>query len=118
VPDIPAVRYEFRTEVLISPDILPAEPPVNRDQRQNGVRFAVLIKPEGAADFVQVAQAVFNPVAPNQAPIMPIRVDLEPYRGQEITLRYLTDPRNDKTYDWSVWVDPRVVVLPQRSAAP
>jgi hypothetical protein len=118
VPDIPAVRYEFRTEVLISPDILPAEPPMSRDQRQNGVRFAVLIKSEGAADFVQVAQAVFNPVAPNQAPIMPIRVDLEPYRGQEITLRYLTDPRNDKTYDWSVWVEPRVVVLPQRSAVP
>lgn len=43
-----------------------------------------------------------------EADPIPFSVDLADYRGQIITLRFMTDARANSEYDWALWVDPRV----------
>jgi hypothetical protein len=107
LPDLPTVRYEFRTGVYVRPrgNAADVTPPYD------GVRFVVWVRGEGQTDFVQVGEAIYDDTfSAEQA--LPITVDLAPYQGQTITLRYETDMRGNPNYDWAVWLEPRVIILP------
>lgn len=69
------------------------------DQSEDGVEFRIEI--DGTQVFSHRQKAV-PPVAH--------RIDLAPYGGTTVRLTLITNPIGTPTNDWSLWVQPRVVV--------
>lgn len=71
----------------------------------DGAGFAIWITDEGGIETLGYA-GIYVPGSDN-API-PVTIDLTPYRGQRVTIRYGTEPRAHPDFDWSMWVEPRL----------
>ncbi len=68
--------------------------------KSDGVQYRVLI------DGVDVWQTVTD-----SAEWLPFRIDLAPWKGRTITVRFVTDPgpAGDASFDFSLWGDRRIV---------
>lgn len=77
----------------------------------DGVSFAVQVATAGAKDGKEIFR---RHIDKSQRQIDYESIDLSAYAGQVIRLRLIADPgpAGDATYDWGVWVDPRIVAGP------
>jgi len=97
-------RVSLQTAVYVPP---PETIPENGDRAQaDGAGFAIWIIAEDGVETLGSA-GIYVPGA-DDAPI-PVTIDLTPYRGQRVTIRYGTEPRAHPDYDWAMWVEPRLV---------
>lgn len=71
----------------------------------DGAGFAIWIIDEAGAETLGYA-GIYVPDT-DAAPI-PVTIDLTPYRGQRVTIRYGTEPRAHPDYDWAMWIEPRL----------
>lgn len=71
----------------------------------DGADFSLAVIDE-SGQMQTVFTASFDPTV--QTDPIPFSVDLVDYRGQIITLRFVTDPRSTADYDWALWVEPRL----------
>lgn len=60
-----------------------------------------------AEDGTLTALAEHHRIEPGWQPEV---LDLEPFRGETIVLRFTTDPGPSKRWDWACWGNPRIVV--------
>lgn len=100
VPDKPEVALEFAVGLR---DFPPDE--AERDRKgplSDGVTFTVLVNAEEAYKKHWAKRAWDE-----------ARVDLSPYRGKEVRLRFTTHPgpKDDTGWDWAIWGKPRVAVV-------
>lgn len=100
---VPTALATVRLETAIyvpPPQFIPqAGDPANID----GAGFALWIIDESGAETLATA-AVYDPLTTTDP--LPVTVDLTPYRGQIITLRYGTEGRDNADFDWAMWVAP------------
>jgi arylsulfatase A-like enzyme len=86
---------------LVAPETLDAAP-------SDGVTFSVEIEADGVVKPVwtaSIAEPTFDPV----------RVDLSAWAGQQVRLRFRTDPGATPTFDYAFWADP---ILASRKSDP
>lgn len=71
----------------------------------DGAGFAIWILDEAGVETLAYA-GIYVPDQ-NGAPV-PVAIDLTPYRGQRVTIRYGTEPREHPDFDWAMWVEPHL----------
>jgi hypothetical protein len=74
---------------------------------QDGVRFRVAAGVLGEAQGQLLADEIFDPHI-HTTPLQ-MRVNLNAYRGQRIQIVFQTLERQTAFYDWSMWIDPRII---------
>lgn len=75
---------------------------------QDGVRFRVGIQGETDADARLLTDFIFDPHIDERP--TPIRLNLSEYSGQTVRLFLQTLERQTAYYDWSMWIDPIIIV--------
>lgn len=71
----------------------------------DGASFSLVVIDEAGAEQTAYS-ASFDPFT--QSDPSPFTVDLTPYRGQIITLRFAIESHANPDYDWAMWVEPRL----------
>jgi hypothetical protein len=97
-------RVSLETAAYIPPleQILETGDPAQVD----GAGFAIWIIDETGTETLGYA-GIYVP-GQNHAPI-PVTIDLTPYQGQRVTIRYGTEPRTHPDFDWAMWLDPHLI---------
>ncbi len=104
IPSTPN-RVDFISAAFVDQTNVPAEP-----EPQDGVRFLIGAR-DAAGEVALLHELVYDPTVDERP--KPITVSLDAYRGQTIQLILLTNTGDNTNYDWSLWVDPLVIVRPQ-----
>lgn len=102
VPDAAdTVRFESAI-YLPHPQLIPGD--TNR-LLADGASFSLVVMDEAGTEQTAYS-ASFDPIS--QSDPTAFTVDLTPYRGQIITLRFGIESRTNAAYDWAMWVEPRL----------
>ena len=94
LPDSPDIRLQFHIGLW------------EGSERSDGVTFTVSV--QGDEIFRQHY---------NQQKWQPVTLDLSPYRGKLVTIRFTTTPgpNGNASWDWAVWGEPKIISAPDNS---
>lgn len=96
-------RVRFLSAAYLDPINVLRESQVSQD----GVFFQIHIRDESGVESL-VFKTQFDPHK-DRVP-KPISIDLSPYVGEVIRMRFDTDDLQNPYYDWSMWVNPRIEI--------
>lgn len=93
----------FHFGIYVEPDNFNVHPEIPQD----GVEFQLKVRDEGGNSY-EMFQGLFNPVIDQEPKFF--EVDFSEFKGRLITIQFGVSARENPTYDWSMWVNPRIAL--------
>ena len=102
VPDMAGVGFETSAFFVFSRDW-----DLQAGQGRDGVNFYLSVVGDRGSEQIYTVGYHPDEDFPDEKPVS---LDLSAYRGQMITIRYETKPRENSHFDQSAWVEPQIIL--------